>query len=231
MGIGIGIYFFTRNTSSNQQTPTTQERVQQLQNQLVQIETALTTLTNNITQTETTLQTKRTEYQQSQADSLQTEINQLESQLTTYKTQKQKIETLLPQIKTQIDNLGQGENNTDSKKSEIIKNLEKDIQQINKELGIKVDEPTPRKLPDDKKDPDLPNSTLQDLLADLKIVEDYLIECNKHNEANPNNPNYQLDKNKYSFGLDDIKNIKKIMKFSSPTQDEIIETRKEFREK
>jgi len=193
----------------------------------------LATLTTNITQTETSLQTKRTEYQQSPENSLQTEINQLEQKLTTYQAQKTKIETLLPKIEEQISNLGKETNADTQKQAEIISELEKDIQELNKELGIKVDEPTkkptPRKLPDGPTGPDLSNSTLQDLINDLKLIEDYLIECKKHNEANKNNPSYQSDRYKYADGLDDIAGIRKMIKDSPPTQQEIIETRKEFR--
>ncbi|CAI2179691.1 19026_t:CDS:2 [Funneliformis geosporum] len=155
-----------KHAKSTEQNPSNSPTIHQLQSQLTQIRTALATLTTNITQTETSLQTKRTEYQQSPENSLQTEINQLEQKLTTYKTQKQKIETLLPKIEEQIGKLGKEGSASEPKQESIIQNLEKDIQEINQELGIKTDKPTPRKLPDDKKD--LPSPRKDDNPDDRK---------------------------------------------------------------
>jgi len=257
-GIGIIVYFATSKKETQETKTPTQGKFQQLQNQLNQIKKFLTTLNQNITQTEKSIQAKKTEQSQNPSDKLQTEINQLEEKLITYKNQKQKIESVLPKLEQQINNFGK-ENNSEAEQEKIISQLEKDIEEINKELGIKKENPEekkpnepndkPDKNPPEEKDDNLPdedkkdnpeensNSSLQDLLTDLKTISDYLENCDKINEANPDNltkmpdgrSKYEFDKAKYKEGLDEIKQIRD--KSSSLNQPEIIKTRDDFRKR
>jgi hypothetical protein len=175
--------------------------------------------------------------------------------LADLKIRKQKIENILPKLEEQINDLNQESD------PEIIKQIEQEIKSLNQELGIfeetkqvpltdgsqqeaPVDGSVSKKSSvSDNSSPssnnlNLAKSTLQDLLTDLKIVEDYLINVNKINEANKENltktadgkNKYETDQIKYQESLEEIKQIRD--KFTdSSDQSEIIKTRAEFRQK
>ncbi|CAG8583859.1 11065_t:CDS:2 [Cetraspora pellucida] len=144
---GVAYWAWPKKAVKTETKSTTEQKISQLQQQLNQIKNALNTLNNNITTTETFLQQKRT---QQTTPTIQTQISQLETQLSTYKNQKQKLETIIPKIEEQINNLGK--NNSAPEQEKIIEELEKEIKEVNEELGKneKTDKPKDEPKKDDK---------------------------------------------------------------------------------
>jgi hypothetical protein len=224
-GIGAGVYYFIKqNTETKSQS--FEEQVQTLNNHLVELQEYSAILDSSIAQIETSLQSKKQEQIQNPSDSnLPIEINQLEQQLTTCKTQKEKLENILPKLEQQTFNLKSKE------KAGVIQELEQEIKknikefQFNDNLKIKT--------------PDLSTSTYKDLEDDTLIIQQYLENCNKINEANPNNLTktadgrrwYEVCKAKYEEGLQHIRDIRAKFMGYNPNQDDIIDCRTTFRKK
>ncbi|RIA79280.1 hypothetical protein C1645_841082 [Glomus cerebriforme] len=154
-----------------------------------------------------------------QRKEVETEIQQLKTTLTTLQAKKQTLQTNLTTLENQINNLS---NLSESEQAKAIKQIKKELENVIKEHNIpekpeekndKPNSPTdnppenPIPLPTPQPISDLSNSTAEDFRQDLNIIADYLMNCNKHNEANPANPHYQTDKTKYAEGLNHIKEI------------------------
>ncbi|CAG8577925.1 13555_t:CDS:2, partial [Ambispora gerdemannii] len=114
-----------------------------------------------------------------QIQQLQAENARLSQQLAQNASKKVKYSVQLSELENQLKNLPQ---QNISEQEKTIQQLEQEIKVINQELGISEE-------PKEKK-PNLPNSTYQDLLDDLKTIDDELTKSISELESNPPNPSY-----------------------------------------